>query len=74
MMLSVQTLVPVTDKNQIMGLMGNYDDDISNDLVSSTGQIVCTPSEIDSDCDSKSQEIHSQFGESCKFFIIRYYT
>lgn len=69
MILSVQTLVPDKDKGELSGLLSDFDGDISNDLVSSDGTPICTPSETNSDCDEKSQEIYDVLGTSCKYAL-----
>ena len=66
--LSVQSLVPQTEKGKVLGLLGTYNDDPSDDITASDGTLVCN---ITTNCDDKT-DIHQVFGESCKYGL--YYT
>ena len=62
--LSVQSLVPQTEKGKVLGLLGTYNDDPSDDITASDGTLVCN---ITTNCDDKT-DIHQVFGESCKYY------
>jgi len=60
--LDIVPQLPPEFKNKTMGgLMGNYNDIKSDDLVSRTGQAV--------PADSTEERIYYDFGESCKIHI-----
>ena len=63
--LDIATQLPTSMKNtNIRGLLGNYNDIASDDLISREGQTI--------DANSNEERIHYDFGETCKLLIISY--
>jgi len=61
--LDIATQLPTSMKNtNIRGLLGNYNDIASDDLISRDGQSI--------DANSTEERIYYDFGETCKSFII----
>jgi len=60
--LDIATQLPTSMKNtNIRGLLGNYNDIASDDLISREGQTI--------DANSNEERIHYDFGETCKFSL-----
>ena len=61
--LDIATQLPTSMKNtNIRGLLGNYNDIASDDLISRDGQTI--------DANSTEERIYYDFGETCKLLII----
>jgi len=59
--LSFAVQLPPELKNKMRGLLGNYNNDTSDDLTSSDGRTI--PS------DSNEKTIHNDFGETCELIL-----